>query len=1422
MRKQHILTNLVLLLTFSFSSYAQSNLDRSQKLDAFQKSTQAKISISKTTKAANFIRFPKDRSLKLSGTTPEQKTENFIQSRGDILGFRTNEDQLQYKDTRTDKYGRKHLILQQQYGGVPVFDGRLNFHFDSQLKLSGVNGNFIPDIKINTTPALSIEVANEIALELVLDQFKTLSSDPLYVHNNQLYIFNKGLAQGVEAPNHLAYEIEVRNGHDIREFVYVNAHTGDIVEQYTGMAHALYRRLYENNTGNQIWQEGDALPGSLDIWQQNELAAAEHSYYFFENAFGWTSYDNADSEMRTVNNDPGISCPNANWNGVTANYCTGTAADDVVAHEWGHAYTEYTSGLIYAYQSGALNESFSDVWGETIDLYNAYEDSGEDLSLRTGCTSSDRWRMGEDATAFGGAIRDMWEPTCDGHPGKVTDSQYTCGAGDSGGVHSNSGVPNHAYALLVDGGTYNGQTISGIGFVKAAHIFWQAQSVYITKTSDFAVFADALESACTDLLGVNLEGLSTTSTPAGPSGEIISAADQAELAKVLLAVELRTDPDACGYSPLFSTAPNLCVGAMPAHAIFYEDFETGFGSWTLAQVPVNPGTWDARDWVIDNTPPDNRAGSVAFGTDPSVGDCVTDLDDGIIRLQSPVINIPGGTPGTIQMAFDHYLSTEDTWDGGNIKYSLNGGSWTLLPSSAFTANPYNEALKTGAQGNTNPLAGQDSWTGADGGSVSGTWGQSQIDLSSIGVGAGDNVQFRWEMGTDGCNGWDGWYIDDVRVYTCAMPAVSFTSSSSTVSEANANISNQCQDYLEQTVTVQIATAPSVAATVTFNPPGGTATEGSDSDYTFTPNVVTLDGANMTQDVVVRIYDDAVVDGGETASFTYTLNANGGDALLDINNQTHTLTIQDEDYEPESAPVVLLSEDFESGMGGFTTTTSGSSGFATADAATASSTYYMIESSNSSQFAYANDDVCNCDMSEVRLISPVIDLSTTTAATLTFDHAFADVSTETFDLIVSTDGGSNWSSSIYSITNSSTHLGSGVYSCPWVNGTSVDLSAYVGNSNVKIAFQYNDGTGWLYGTAIDNVSIQATQAATVQTAENMSAADEQYLGPFQTVNYYDPTSGGIMAKIENLSNHDYGCTTLAVMRAGTGAEEAWSANTADYIASKALQVTPDNNNASGSYKITTYFTEAEISGWEGATSQNRSSIVLLKTTNDITNPQPTDPKEGAATTLGSLGNDLSFTATFNTGFSSIGVGRITALPVELLNFTGRKTEEGVLLNWQTASEFDNDYFEMERSFDGETFEKIGEVAGKGNSADISNYQYLDRSYQNGSNFYRLKQVDVEGSFSYSHVVLIQVDDEGQISLYPNPVKKELNVQFPENMRGACTLKMYDTNGRKVIDQAIILNNESSIRIHVNELATGIYWLEVVDGERVWRMKVLRGE
>ena len=761
--------------TLSFAiilAYACGFAQESKKLSRLKNEMKANVTISNSTSNPNFIYF--SQSVKLKSTDAKTKASEFLAENFRAFNLRSAND-LVLLDETTDNYGLKNVTYRQQYQGIPVYDGLLKFHFNAKEELSSINGNSISVAKLNTVPDITAAEAEIIARDMVTKQDLNKSNTPLQTAKTNLIIFPKNLMQGGIVTPYLAYQIEVTNKKDVREYIFINAHTGELVEQFTGI-HPIDRKLYETNTTatNLKWKEGDAFPGTLSSWQQNEVVTSEHVYNFFKNTFGYVSYDAADHTMITVNNDPTISCPNARWNGTYAGYCDGTATDDVIAHEWGHAYTEYTSGLIYQYQSGALNESYSDVWGETIDLINNYMDEGENLSVRTttACSGSLRWKVGEDATSFGGAIRDMWNPNCNGDPAKVLDAaNYYCGNADSGGVHTNSGVTNHLYALLVDGGTYNGYTMTGMGFVKAAHLWWRAQKNYLTATSDFANFADALEASANDLIGVNLQGLSTTVTPAGLTGLSITSADVQNVKNGILAVQLRTSPATqCNYTPLLAqSAPSLCASATN-NPLFKEDWENGLGNWTVTNVPTKPSTWEARDWTIKSNLPKSRPGKAIFAIDPINGDCASNLQNGILRLESPTITMPTFTSGKYEMAFNHYVATESTWDGGNIKYSLNEGSWTLVPVTAFTYNGYNSTLD-GTSSNDNPLKGQRAFTGTDGGSLGGSWGKSVIDLSKLGVTSGSKIKFRFEMGTDGCNGVEGWYLDELYVYNCSTLAV---------------------------------------------------------------------------------------------------------------------------------------------------------------------------------------------------------------------------------------------------------------------------------------------------------------------------------------------------------------------------------------------------------------------------------------------------------------------------------------------------------------------------------------------------------------------------------------------------------------------------------------------------------------------------
>ena len=167
---------------------------------------------------------------------------------------------------------------------------------------------------------------------------------------------------------------------------------------------------------------------------------------------------------------------------------------------------------------------------------------------------------------------------------------------------------------------------------------------------------------------------------------------------------------------------------------------------------ANAATFDNPGWSVVGNLPNSQPGSAAFVQDINTGDCATDTEAGVLFLQSPVISIPSGT--SAQMAFDHWVATEAGWDGNNVKVSVNGGSYSVIGSSAYDFNAYNGTLTlSDPQFGTsdNPMAGEAAFTGTDGGSVGGTWGQSQVDLSGI-AGGGDDLQLRFELGQDGCSG----------------------------------------------------------------------------------------------------------------------------------------------------------------------------------------------------------------------------------------------------------------------------------------------------------------------------------------------------------------------------------------------------------------------------------------------------------------------------------------------------------------------------------------------------------------------------------------------------------------------------------------------------------------------------------------------
>jgi len=185
---------------------------------------------------------------------------------------------------------------------------------------------------------------------------------------------------------------------------------------------------------------------------------------------------------------------------VYGDYRTYPMADDVVGHEITHGFTDHESQLFYYYQSGAINESLSDLWGEFVDLTNG---AGTD-------TAGTRWLLGENVSP-GGAIRDMENPPTYGDPDKMTSPNYVKGGCydlydtesycDYGWVHYNSGVNNKAVFLMTDGGTFNGHTVTSLGIDKVADIYYEAAANLLTSGSDYGDLYNAVYQACLNLVG---------------------------------------------------------------------------------------------------------------------------------------------------------------------------------------------------------------------------------------------------------------------------------------------------------------------------------------------------------------------------------------------------------------------------------------------------------------------------------------------------------------------------------------------------------------------------------------------------------------------------------------------------------------------------------------------------------------------------------------------------------------------------------------------------------------------------------------------------------------------------------------------------------------------------------------------------------
>lgn len=172
----------------------------------------------------------------------------------------------------------------------------------------------------------------------------------------------------------------------------------------------------------------------------------------------------------------------------------------------------------------------------------------------------------------------------------------------------------------------------------------------------------------------------------------------------------------------------------------------------------------------------------------------------------------------------------------------------------------------------------------------------------------------------------------------------------------------------------------------------------------------------------------------------------------------------------------------------------------------------------------------------------------------------------------------------------------------------------------------------------------------------------------------------------------------------------------------------------------------------------------------------------------------------------GSGTQTVLPVELTFFTGKLEEHNIVLRWQTATETNNDKFEIEISQDGQIFDKISEVNVNGTTLEMQNYRLIIEGLNQGIHYFRLKQIDFDGQFSYSEIIETEVQNSNKSSsieigsLYPNPSRTGLiNLDYTANEE-ELNMIVYDLTGE------IIFHHNALVHVGKHQLSYDLSFLE----------------
>jgi len=486
---------------------------------------------------------------------------------------------FEVKFAQTDNRGLHHSRVVQKFRGVPVWGGEAVLHLKADGTLDEMTDNLYRNIGArvtSTTPGLSEAQATAAAERALSCQRCSLPGD-----RPELLLFPSG--ESIKLVYRVALDKVDGSRASARPMVMVDATTGAVVAQYnnlqTGTGVSNYYGTVTTGTslhsGTHYLEDlttkagiFDARGGTTTLIRVSDADGAftdaghksavdaqfgmNNTLAYLKNTFGYIGLNGAGGPgyqtsatgntqlMGTVVHF-GAGYGNAFWDGarVVCGDGDGTTFSsltsvDIVGHEMAHGVIEFTSGLIYSGESGALNESFADVIGSLVER----QVFGE---------SADTWKMGEKvytpANGTADALRHLDNPHNAANNGFTTDddpdhySERYTGAADNGGVHVNSGIPNKAFYLLAKGGTHHkGGSMTGIGVNDAAAIWFKGFTQYMSAGTTFAGARAATLFAARALYGVTspqyvavgdawaLVGVGNALTPAPrpPGGPVVA------------------------------------------------------------------------------------------------------------------------------------------------------------------------------------------------------------------------------------------------------------------------------------------------------------------------------------------------------------------------------------------------------------------------------------------------------------------------------------------------------------------------------------------------------------------------------------------------------------------------------------------------------------------------------------------------------------------------------------------------------------------------------------------------------------------------------------------------------------------------------------------------------------------------------------